>query len=75
VTFIDWIIARLIVWLVGAAIVGILTGRAIRGPGHHYPSPNHQAMRAHKQLADGRPLNPYETAVWKQCEDKLKEPT
>lgn len=73
-TFIDWIIAGGFAWPLLAAIVGILTGRAIRGRGHHCPSPNHPTMRAHKQLADGEPLDPDEAEKWAQIEGQLRTP-
>ena len=67
-----WIIAGLGIWLAVVGAVGLFLGRAFRGRDHHYPSPNHPAVRAHKQHVDDRPLDPYEAAAWAQLEEKLR---
>jgi hypothetical protein len=72
-TLTQWIITGIVAWLTIGTLVGIFCGRAFRARSHHYPSPNHPAVRAHKTL-HGRPLNPCEAAAWAQAVQQLRTP-
>jgi hypothetical protein len=73
-TLTQWIITVLVAWFAAAALIGALCGRIIRHRSHHYPSPNHPAVRAHKTLHDGRPLAPHEAVLWAQAVQQLRAP-
>jgi flagellar biosynthesis/type III secretory pathway M-ring protein FliF/YscJ len=70
----QWIITGIVAWIVVAVLVAVLICRIIRNRNRQTPSPNHAAMRAHKQHITERPLT-YEAVVIAELEKQFAPDT